>query len=138
VPYLPPDTLPTADFIYRRLRIPNDIEIIAAVNGALDELTKPRNWEDYGSITAQQIAAAMDDMFRYYLKGEANLIGSLILYATGTAPNNTLLCDGSSHLRTDYPQLYAVLASPYIVDADHFITPSPVSRTGLNYYVVTK
>jgi len=138
VPYLSPDALPTTDFIYRRLAIPNNIEIIAAVNGALDELTKPRNWEDYGSINAQQIAAAMDTMFRLYLKGEANLIGSLILYATGTAPNGTLLCDGSAYLRTDYPQLYAVLASPYIVDANHFTTPSPASLTGLNYYIVAR
>jgi len=34
-----------------------------------------------------------------------------------------LPCDGSTHLRVDYPALYLALDAAFIVDADHFITP---------------
>jgi len=35
-----------------------------------------------------------------------------------------LYCDGSSRLRVDYPDLYAMLNSAYIIDADTFKTPN--------------
>ena len=50
-------------------------------------------------------------------------IGTIMQYATATVPTDCLECDGSTHLRTDYPDLYAALASVYKTDADHFVTP---------------
>lgn len=35
-----------------------------------------------------------------------------------------LYCDGTSRLRVDYPDLYAMLNSAYIIDADTFKTPN--------------
>lgn len=51
------------------------------------------------------------------------LIGTIQPYATAFPPAGMLQCDGSTHLRVDYPDLYAALDTPFIVDADHFKTP---------------
>lgn len=66
MPYLTPETIPTTDFICRRLVIPNDIDIIGAVNGALDELCQPQFWQQFGAVTPEEIAAAMNTMFNSY------------------------------------------------------------------------
>lgn len=134
--WLTPETIPTDDFVCRLLKIPNDIMLIANVNGALTSLCEVWNYEQFGAATVEQTVTAMQAMYDIYRQGTVCLIGSVILYATGSAPSNTLLCDGSTHLKDDYPQLYNVLAPAYIVDATHFIVPNPVSYTGLNYYIV--
>ena len=51
------------------------------------------------------------------------MIGTVIAYATVNPPQNTLPCDGQSYERTEYPELYAVLASPFILDAEAFMVP---------------
>lgn len=63
--YLTPDTLPTA-YVCRVLTIPNEIDLIIAVNGQINELTKPENWEQFGTITPEEAAAAMNDMWLKY------------------------------------------------------------------------
>lgn len=67
--WITPDTIPT-DTICRVLVIPDEIEIRAAVNGAISELIYPSNWEQVGAITPAQMAAAMDDMFWAYVQSE--------------------------------------------------------------------
>ncbi len=61
MPYHTPETTP-AEFLCRRLRIPKDIGYIMAVNGALAELTKAYNWEQFGAVTPEDAASAMLDM----------------------------------------------------------------------------
>lgn len=61
MPYLTPQTTP-ATFICRRLRIPNDIGYLMAVNGALAELALARNWEQFGDVTPEEARAAMLNM----------------------------------------------------------------------------
>ena len=136
--WLTSDTLPNDDFICRRLRIPNVIGAIANVNGALLSLCEPQNWEQFGTATIDETVAAMTLMYDEYSQGEACLIGAIILYATSDTPDGTLPCDGSTHLRVDYPALYAVLADEYKVDADIFRTPNPVSYVGLNFFIVAR
>lgn len=60
--YLTPDTLPT-DFVCKVLTIPNDIDVIIAVNGQINNLTKLENWEQFGTITPEEVIAAMNDMW---------------------------------------------------------------------------
>lgn len=139
MPYIAPDTIPTTDFVCRRLRIPNDIDILGAVNGALNDLTNFWNWEEItGSVTKEEISRAMDVMFREYLQGEACLIGSIQLYAVDSLPSGVLACDGASYLRTDYPMLYSVLPSVFIVDADHFTVPDLYQGTDMKYAIVSR
>lgn len=55
-------------FLCRPLFIPADADVafLAAVNGALNELTSPGNWEQFGSLTPDEAAAIMLDMYTQY------------------------------------------------------------------------
>jgi hypothetical protein len=136
--WLTSDVLPSDEFICRRLRIPNDLYVIANVNGALLSLCEEVNWQQFGEVTVADTVSAMIEMYDEYSEGEACLIGSLQLYATAIAPSGTLPCDGTTYNRVDYPRLYAVLDPRYIVDVDTFITPNPPSFVGLNYFIVAR
>jgi len=52
-----------------------------------------------------------------------SLVGLIIPCMTASAPAGTLLCDGSTYLRVDYPNLYAALDAAFILDADSFVVP---------------
>lgn len=136
--WLTSDTLPTTEFICRRLYIPNDVRVIANVSGALLSLCEEWNWEQFGAVTVEATVRAMTDMLTRYYEESACMLGAIVLYATSDTPQGTLPCDGSTHNRVDYPSLYAVLDAEYIVDADHFVTPNPPSYVGLNYFIVAR
>src|SRR5262249_38638425 len=55
-------------------------------------------------------------------------IGSVIPYFTTDPPPNTLVCDGASYNRVDFPILYALLDSAFIIDADTFFVPDMRGR----------
>jgi microcystin-dependent protein len=50
-------------------------------------------------------------------------LGHIVPIVTGPK-SNELVCDGSQYDRVDYPELYAVLESEYIDDADSFHVPN--------------
>jgi len=56
------------------------------------------------------------------------LLGQIMPIALATMPPNMLLCDGATYLKADYPNLYAILDSAFIVDATHFSVPDLSSR----------
>jgi microcystin-dependent protein len=110
------------------LVIPNDVQLIAAVNGALLTIAEAANWEQFGAATPEQSAALMWTMFLEYLESDACMIGAVLPYATETPPSGCLPCDGSTFNRADYPDLYSRLEAVYIVDADTFTTPNLNNR----------
>jgi len=57
------------------------------------------------------------------------MIGLIIPFVTSDPPPNVLPCDGSTYLRVDYPILYDVLDSHFVIDADHFTVPDLRGRT---------
>jgi len=61
------------------------------------------------------------------------VIGELIDYAGTTSPDPKWLpCDGSSLLRSDYPDLFAVIGTTYgSVDSTHFNLPDFRDRTAV-------
>ena len=62
-------------------------------------------------------------------------VGAICEYAGETMPEDYLQCDGSSLLRTDYPDLFNAIGITYgSVDSLHFNLPDIKSRTvvGLN------
>ncbi len=95
-------------------------------NGALQELTFPQNWVQFGTATPEETAEfflkALDDY------GKCMPIGSLVPLVIDTFPDGVLPCDGNTFLRADYPNLYAVLDPILIVDADNFLTPDLNAR----------
>jgi len=63
--YATPETLPT-EYVCRVLTIPNDIDIIIAVNGQINELCQVWNWGKMGAVEPEEVTKAMNDMWRLY------------------------------------------------------------------------
>jgi len=132
--YLTPNTLP-ADTICRVLFIPNNAEFLANVTGALQLLTFPINFVEYGALTPQQTADAYVPMFDAFCfnEGTCRVIGEIISYAGPTSPDPKWLpCDGSSLLRVDYPDLFNVIGTVYgAADGTHFSLPDLRGRVSV-------
>lgn len=124
MPYLTPNT--TTGDVCRSLLIP--VNFLHIVNGALGELERAYNWEEFGDMTVEDCVSEMTAMIENYQTGGCSMIGVCLPYASGTIPDNMLECDGGTYDRVDYPLLYAALDTAYILDADSFITPNYSNR----------
>lgn len=58
----------------------------------------------------------------------ASTVGIITPIATAAIPRGMLLCDGSTYLRADYPNLYAAIAAAFIIDANSFVVPDMRDR----------
>jgi len=129
--WLTPDHAP-ADFVCRRILIPNDAAWIATVAGCLNELIYPYNFEQFGAATPTETAGVFAVMFdEFSLNGMCRMIGEIITYAGTTSPDaRWRLCDGTSLLRADYPDLFAAIGTTYgAVDGSHFNLPDLQGRS---------
>lgn len=128
--YNTPISTPTG-FRCRRVRIPDNLDFIAAVNELLSRLCFPEMWlERSGGLTPDQAAVLANVMYDDYAESEGYcMIGAIVPVMLATLPPNMLLCDGSTYDRDDYPDLYAALDSAFKPDADHFIVPDLRTRT---------
>jgi len=132
VAYLTPDTLPTGTrcgvLIY-----PDGEEFAANIRGALQLLTFPGSFVQFGALTPEQTAEAYQPMFDGFCfnQGVCRVIGEIIAYAGTSSPDpKWLLCDGSSVLRSDYPDLFTVIGTTYgAVDGTHFNLPDLRGRS---------
>lgn len=61
MPYLTPDEIPEDDDC-RPLFIPASTDWLAFFGGALTELTKPYNWQQFGSVTVAETVAKMQEI----------------------------------------------------------------------------
>src|SRR6267142_275095 len=130
--WLTPDA-PAADFICRRLLIPNGEDWLAIVTGALNELIYDYNFEQYGSETPEDTAAAFSVMFDHFCFDDdpgCRLIGEIVSFAGPSNPSaNFLPADGTSYLRSDFPGLFAVIGTIYgAADSSHFNVPDLQGR----------
>jgi len=130
-----------------QIEIPDDDDHVRLFLSALTMLTKWTNYQitrnDHGQKVAKVWQQIIDDTnFRgdgcvpeqISVNGVgADAIGSVVAYATKTPPDGTLLCDGQTYLRVQYPELYAVLDNAFIVDADNFIVPDLRGRVIVGY-----
>mgnify|MGYP000405387397 CR=1 FL=1 len=123
MPYITPNSIPTTVYC-GRLLIPDDIYILAAVKGAIFELTKSENWEQVGAKTPDEMATEMSKMYDILMEGSHCMIGSLIHYATSLPPTGVLACDGAVYNRVDYPILYDAILPILQIDADTFNVPN--------------
>jgi len=132
--WLTPDLPPTED-ICRVLLLPADATWLAVLSGALVELTDPANFEQFGTATPEDCATVFSIMFDKFSanEGVCRVIGEIITWSGNTSPNpKWKLCDGSSLVRADYPDLFAVIGTTYgAVDGTHFNIPDLQGRTGL-------
>jgi microcystin-dependent protein len=129
--WLTPDA--ATGFICRRLLIPDGLDWLGIVTGALNELIYAYNFEQDGTQTPDQTAAAFQIMFDQFCLDqdqECRMIGEIITFANDVSPNtNWLSCDGSSVLRTDYPDLFTVIGTTFgSLDGTHFSLPDLQGR----------
>lgn len=121
--YLTPPTIPT-DFVCRRVKIPNDVNFLAAVNAALLELTLSWRWQSFDGGSVSDTVDAAKALFDDYVRSTGcGMVGVVFASARSSLPDGSLACDGATYLKSDYPELYDVLGAAYIVDASHFKTP---------------
>ena len=114
--WLTPDDIPGSR-VCRVLLIPDDLTLISSVAGALDELTKAYNWEQFGAETPDATADAMLDMLVRYLETECveMPVGAIHLYAGSVLPRGFLWCNGTEVLEAAYPDLFDAIG--YAFDA---------------------
>jgi len=131
--WLTPDHAPT-DTICRRIVIPNQEDWIAIVSGCLVQLIYSFSYEPYGTATPEETAGVFRTVFDdYSFQTGCRMVGEIIPYAGSSSPLlGWLVCDGSSVLRADYPDLFTVIGTVYgTVDGTHFNLPDLRGRTAL-------
>ena len=139
MPFISPMSTPS-DEICRRLYIPNESYYLAAVNGALLELTQPTNWMQITGIDPIEAAERMREMVNEYFNSTGCcVIGSMVFLSAGY-PDEVLPADGSIWNRTEYPRLYEYYqGTGNIIDANTFQTPDLRDRflmpAGVSYPV---
>jgi microcystin-dependent protein len=83
---------------------------------AVPALGNPGNWEEmeHAFAALQQWLAGLNSNFQA-LQGSNALtpVGSIVAFASTTAPSGWLLCDGSNVSRTTYAALFLVLGTSY-------------------------
>lgn len=117
MPYITPDTSPPVSNC-RRLFVPNDIKMIAAILGQILELTEAENWEQISGISVSDTTDIWATIYEDFSEGTFCMIGSVVPILNDSTPDNMLLCDGSNFDKIDYPELYDVLPAALIIDPD--------------------
>lgn len=124
------------DYDCRRFSIP--VEFLAIFMGALDRLADARNYEQFGTLTPEEMA----DYFQTVLDTYTTETGACMieigdLKFTINNPSvyypNWLLCDGGTYLKADFPEYWDFLVAmgydgTYEEDADYFHVPNMVER----------
>jgi len=108
----------------------------AVVFGLLEQLGQPYSWrqDDPGSATPEQVIQEINKANATLPFARCDVIGDVKFIARAVSPWE-LLCDGDEYDRVDYPDLYAVLEAPYIIDADTFMVPDLIGRFPLGSVV---
>lgn len=122
--YLTPDVFTPTAYICGRLRIPNNELFLAAVMGALADLTRESSWQSFGTMTPEDAAYLALTMYNDFVANRgACMIGTVVAIATQDVPANMLLCDGTTYSKDDYPDLWSVINANLILSSTTFKTP---------------
>lgn len=89
-----------------------------------------------GSASVDEIVEIFDQVVNKGAISGCRMVGQILELATDVIPSWALLCDGSTYLNTDYPELAAVIHVGYVVDATHFRVPDRVTRFGIGGAIV--
>ncbi len=95
-----------------------DSALFMHVGDAITSLTEDLTWEEVGDSVADIVAASKLAVESWY---SDMLIGSIFPWII-TPPPGWLLLDGTTYLKTDYPELAALLPA-HLLSGDDFILP---------------
>jgi microcystin-dependent protein len=103
---------------------------LAAISGALLLLTEEQNWEAFGSVSPEDAASAMWDMWEDFVSGGCMRIGDLkASLRSGDYGDCWLVCDGAVYDVDDYPALYDEIGNAFGgVSGSTFAVPDLRSR----------
>lgn len=95
----------------------------------LELLSEGWSWrqDDPGSATVEEVIAEILKATDVAIFTGCNMIGQ-VLWLARTAPAWTLVCDGATYLKADYPDLWGVLDSNYEVSGAEFRVPDLIAR----------
>jgi len=129
---------PGVGFICRPLKIPNSVEFVALVTGALMSLQEQYNWEPYGALTPPQVSALFRDMIDSFNIGpdrSCRMIGEIVPYAGSDSPDpQFLVCNGGFVSKATYPELWALIGTTYGPDdTGNFTLPDLRGRSPLGH-----
>jgi len=127
--WITPNPVTSGGKFCRRFLVPLDISWLSPIMGALVPLTYAWNWEQVDGITPDEAAEAYAKIYNDIVTSDGKgcrMIGEIIWYGSTTNPDadHWLYCDGTSLLRADYPDLFAVIGTSFgAVDGTHFNIP---------------
>lgn len=139
--WLTPETIPGATRC-RTLLIPDNLDILMAVSGALLALTYSYNWEKFGAVEPEDMAEAMFVMYRDFVASlddcEASMlpVGTILQFASALLPDGFLYCNGDEVLKTAYPDLFAVVGTLWgtpTLGSDYFVLPDFRNKSPYGY-----
>jgi microcystin-dependent protein len=101
----------------------------AVLFNELQLLGTSRFWEqvDPSAATVDDVIAEINKATDEAVFAGCILIGSVTWLATA-CPDYALVCDGTTYLKADYPELWAVIDAAYEVDEDNFRVPDLIAR----------
>lgn len=112
------------------LPIPSIQWFADSVLQALAEMTIRENWTtDSEALASLATNYASEMLARYKLTGFNPFPEGMIFpFGGALAPDGYLLCDGSSYLTTDYPELFAQIGYYFGGSGDNFSVPNLINR----------
>lgn len=105
--------------------------LLNTIQYLLGTLGGAENWEQTGNVNVDDAAAlGVECIYTFY--PAVDMIATVLPFAgdVSNVPDGALLCDGSSYLRADYPDLFSIVRTIYgSVDGTHFNVPDLRGRT---------
>lgn len=107
----------------------DDHWILEALLGLISDYCTAGTWYQLGTATPEDAAAYFSQMFTTFGVDMATT-GVIVPFAGGILPTGWLVCDGSSLLRSAYPNLFAAIGTVWgAVDSSHFNIPDLRGQT---------
>ena len=97
------------------ISLPDDEEWRAQFLGALLLLTGAENWELFGDLTPDEMAAEWLDIFVNFIGGQTTMIpiGTVLEFGGDVLPDDFLWADGANVSRETFSQLFAVYGTKF-------------------------
>lgn len=129
--WLTPDSTPDGMVCYC-IYVPKADGFDWALQGALSELQKARNWEDVFQVVSAEDAAAYwqtaNELNLPLVECEAqvvaNRIGTVFWWPGTGVPSGALVCDGGEYEPTEYPDLFAAIGYVWGQNGTKFALPN--------------
>lgn len=102
-----PDEVSSLEYKQVLITVPSNADTDRFLWGAVLSLAFWTSWDEAGTMTKEEAARIFKDILASRM--EFSMLGVIVPIYVEDIPPTMLLCDGSTHAKDDYPQLYEVL-----------------------------